>query len=83
MTVTSEGSAIEARIRSLKQQIRQRQREEKRVRNEKNRKRKAMLKQHEEQLKKKLEVRTGLKDCVLARLSEPSIDTNCPHKSWT
>ena len=53
MTVTSDGSAIEARIRSLKQQLRQRQKEEKRVRNEKNRKRKAMLKQHERQLEKK------------------------------
>lgn len=56
MTVTSEGSAIKARIRSLKQQLRQRQREVKKVRNEQNRKKKAMLKQHEEQLKKKLEV---------------------------
>ena len=56
MTVTSDGSAIEARIRSLKQQLRQRQKEVKRVRNEQNRKRKAKLKQHEEQLKKRLEV---------------------------
>lgn len=56
MTVTSDGSAIEARIRSLKQQLRQRQKEVKRVRNEQNRKKKEKLKQHEIQLKKKLEV---------------------------
>lgn len=54
--MTSDGSAIEARIRSLKQQLRQRQKEVQRVKNEQNRKRKAKLKQEEEQLKKKLEV---------------------------
>lgn len=56
MTITSEGSAIEARIRLLQLQLTQRKDEMKRARNEHNRKKKAMLKRQEEQLKKKLEV---------------------------
>ena len=55
-TTTSTGSGLEARIRALKEQLRQRKEEVKRVQNEQRRKKKAILKQHEEQLMKKIEV---------------------------
>jgi len=56
-TTTSEGSIIEARIRLLKERLRQRKEEVKRVQSEQKRKKKAILRQQEEQLQKKLEVR--------------------------
>lgn len=56
-TTTSEGSVIEARIRLLKERLRQRKEEVKRVQSEQKRKKKAILRQREEQLQKKLEVR--------------------------
>ncbi len=56
MTTTSSASGLEARIRALKEQLRQRKEEVKKVQNEQRRKKKAILKQQEEQLKKKLEV---------------------------
>ena len=66
MTVTSDGSVIEAHIRSLEQQLQQKKKEErrlkkeeKRMENQKNRKRKAMLKQHELKLEKELAVSTS------------------------
>ncbi len=54
--MTSTGSSLEARIRVLKEQLRQRKEEVKGVQNEQRRKKKAILKQQEEQLKKRLEV---------------------------
>ena len=59
VTTTSEASVIEARIRLLKEQLRQRKEEVKRVQSEQKRKKKALLKQQEEQLKRKLEVCAG------------------------
>ena len=59
---TSEGSVIEARIRVLKERLRQRKEEVKKVQSEQKRKKKAILRQQEEQLQKKLEVRMVRKD---------------------
>jgi len=53
---TSDGSVIEARIRVLKERLRQRKEEVKRVQSEQKKKKKAILRQQEEQLKKRLEV---------------------------
>lgn len=53
---TSDGSVIEERIRVLKERLRQRKEEVKRVQSEQKRKKKAILRQQEEQLKKRLEV---------------------------
>ena len=55
-TTTSTGSGLEARIRALKEQLRQRKEEVKRVQSEQRRKKKAILKQHKEQLMRKIEV---------------------------
>ena len=60
MTVTSEGSAIEARIDLLKKRLQAQQTEMKKVTNERNRKRKERLRIQEEQLTKQLEVRVVL-----------------------
>ena len=53
---TSDGSVIEERIRVLKERLRQRKEEVKIVQIEQKRKKKAILRQQEEQLKKRLEV---------------------------
>ena len=56
-SMTSDGSALEERIRLLKKQLQQKKEEMKKFQNEQKRKKKAVLRQQEEQLKKKLEVR--------------------------
>ena len=56
ITVTSDGSAIEARIRLLQKQLLEKQAEAKRVTNEKNRRRKERLRKRELELKTELEV---------------------------
>ena len=54
--MTSDGSALEERIRLLKQQLQQKKEEMKKFQTEQRRKKKDSLRQQEEWLKKKVEV---------------------------
>ncbi len=64
-TATSDGSMIEARIRQLKDQLRARKEEARRIQSEQRRKKKNLLRQQEDELKRKLEVGGWVGGCGL------------------
>ena len=68
VTVTSGGSALESRIKTLKEQLRQRKEEMKRLQAEQRRKKRELLHQQEAKLMRKLEVRGLRGNCVLIGL---------------